>query len=617
MTSDEILTILQIEIDKMNEKALTNQIEYAIFDEKKKKLDLSFCKNVEIKVTYEIKDQSLLNKSMISYYSDLGIDIFDSNDSFFKDICYPFSISNSDIILKDRVSDLFQNYSLCDNGCEYDEIDIANMSVTCSCPIKTEINTEVSEPAFTEMVQNTFKDSNFGVIRCYNLVFNMDYKLQNIGFIIFSIFVIINFICLIYYFIVGFKSITLFVFDEMKKNNYITKFSSPIKKKRSKKEAILLDNSNTNNTYNSRINLKSINAKKSKLNIKENKANKVKIFSKEKSKKGKKKKKSKQPIFIFNYKYNNNYYKCNKSLSSSKAIYKKSNHKPKILNKKQRSTVIKGITKLNKETACPGYYNLIQINANNSLKNKPPNSKFILDNYNYEEALKYENRDFWRIYFICLLSKENILNTFFFKNPLESQTIRISIFIFNYSCDFAFNALFYFNDKISDKYHYEGDSLYYYIFVNNMTITIFSTVVSYLLVKSLNLLTNSKSKIKLLFKEEEQKMRKNKKYQVDNNRKRFIFNTLLKVFKIMKIKIVCYIIIEFLIMLFFLYFITAFCEVYRDTQMSLLYDALISLIISIPIELLISFFISILYVGALKLQIKFLYNIALFSYNLG
>ena len=103
MTEEEILTILQIEIDKMNEKALTNQIEYAVYDEDKTKLNLSYCKNVEIKIKYEIKNDSLLNSTMLSYYSDLGIDLFDSNDSFFKDICYPFSIDDSDIILKDRV----------------------------------------------------------------------------------------------------------------------------------------------------------------------------------------------------------------------------------------------------------------------------------------------------------------------------------------------------------------------------------------------------------------------------------------------------------------------------------------------------------------------------------
>ena len=80
---DDILTILQIEIDKKNQKALTSQVEYAIYNKKKVKLELSFCKDVQIKVNYEIKNQSALNKTMIDYYSNLGIDIFNSKGSFF------------------------------------------------------------------------------------------------------------------------------------------------------------------------------------------------------------------------------------------------------------------------------------------------------------------------------------------------------------------------------------------------------------------------------------------------------------------------------------------------------------------------------------------------------
>ena len=89
---------------------------------------------------------------MISYYSELGIDILDREDLFLNDLCYPFSNSNSDIILKDRVLDIYQNYSLCEYGCEYDKIDIENMSVVCSCQVKTEINTELSPPVFSEIV---------------------------------------------------------------------------------------------------------------------------------------------------------------------------------------------------------------------------------------------------------------------------------------------------------------------------------------------------------------------------------------------------------------------------------------------------------------------------------
>ena len=271
--------------------------------------------------------------------------------------------------------------------------------------------------------------------------------------------------------------------------------------------------------------------------------------------------------------------------------------------------------KLNKEKSFPGYYILIQKNANNSKENKPPKSKYILDNYNYKEAIKYDDRDFWRIYFICLLSKENRLNTFFFKSPLESQPIRISLFIFSYSCDFALNALFYLNQKISDKYHYEGNSLYYFTFINNITISIFSTVFSNVLIKLLNFLTNSKDSIEELFREEEQKMRKNKKYKVDVNRKKYIYNNLMKIYKCLKLKIIFYIIIEFLIILFFLYYITAFCEVYKGTQISFIYDSLTSLLLSFLFDLLLSFFISLLYACAIKLNLKFLYTIAIFSYG--
>ena len=408
----------------------------------------------------------------------------------------------------------------------------------------------------------------------------------------------------------------------MNKKDYIPQAHNPIKKNNNKKNKQNEGKSKSINGYNSGMCLNSFNESKdlNKNKVKNlNKKIKKKKFKKNKT--NNKETNNNQPIFIFNYKYGNNYFKCNnKSKKKSlKRFGNKNIYKTQILNKNKKRKSLKNNntnTKLNKEEKFPGYYNLIQINANNSLKNKPPNSKFILDNYNYEEALKYEMRDFWRIYFICLLSKEKILNTFFFKSPLESKFIRISLFIFSYSCDFALNAFFYFNDKISDKYHYEGDSLYLFILVNNITICIFSTVLSYFLVKSLYLLTNSKAKIELLFREEEQKMRKNKKYKVDTNKKKSIYNNLLEIFKCMKIKIVCYIIIEFLLMLFFLYFITAFCEVYRDTQMSLLYDFFISFILSIPLELLISFIISLLYIAAIKLQIKFLYNISLFSYRL-
>ena len=395
---------------------MTNQIEYAIYNENKTQLNLSYCKDVQITVSYNIQKDSNLNKTKILYYSELGIDIFNNKDSFFNDLCYPFSISNFDIILKDRVLDIYQNYSLCDNGCEYVDLLIENMTAICSCQVKTEINCEVSSPVFSEIVQDTFKDSNIGVIRCYKLIFSFNNKLQNAGFLLFSFFVIINIICFIFYIFFGIKPIITFVFKEMERNNYITRIQNPKKKTKRK-------NNDIDQGYNSSI----IDVFNKEIKDNDNIITKDVKMSDMKSKN-----QNTQPILILNYKCNNHYFKDNKNShnSSKKRLFNTS--KIKFSNTIMR----KKIPKLNKEKNCPGYYNLIHINAKNTLtKMKPPESKYILNNYYYELAIKYETRQFWRIVYICLLSKENILNTFFFKSPLESQPLRLSLFIFTYSSD--------------------------------------------------------------------------------------------------------------------------------------------------------------------------------------
>ena len=52
-------------------------------------------------------------------------------------------------------------------------------------------------------------------------------------------------------------------------------------------------------------------------------------------------------------------------------------------------------------------------------------------------------------------------------------------------------------------------------------------------------------------------------------------------------RVIIFIIIEFILMLFFWYFVTAFCHVYNATQISWLWDSLTSILIRAIIELLI------------------------------
>jgi hypothetical protein len=242
-------------------------------------------------------------------------------------------------------------------------------------------------------------------------------------------------------------------------------------------------------------------------------------------------------------------------------------------------------------------------------------SKYNLEIYSFENAILYDKRKFLQLYYICLLSQERFLNTFCLKSPLEIKSLRISLFIFNYSCDFALNSIFYSNEKISEKYHYNGNKLRLFILVNNITISLFSTIVSIIIIKFLKILTHSKSGINKIFNEINNKSnQKELKYKKNNNNNNFFIERLYKIFKNLKIKIICYIVIEFLILIFFFYYVTGFCIVYQKTQIDWLIDSITSIFLSILFKLFLSFFIAILYIISVKYKSKILFKIAIFLY---
>ena len=131
------LRITQINIKNKDPKSLKENVEYKIYNQFGEVIDLSCCQEVNITIRNKITNTSLINLEEISYFKNMGIDILQINDDFFNDICYPYFDKNSksDMILKDRVSDIYKNYSLCDKGCEYESIDIEKLFVNCNCRV--------------------------------------------------------------------------------------------------------------------------------------------------------------------------------------------------------------------------------------------------------------------------------------------------------------------------------------------------------------------------------------------------------------------------------------------------------------------------------------------------
>ena len=112
-------------------------------------------------------------------------------------------------------------------------------------------------------------------------------------------------------------------------------------------------------------------------------------------------------------------------------------------------------------------------------------------------------------------------------------------------------------------------------------------------------------------------MRNNQNFIVNNKTKKNINKKLMQIFKLLKIKIIIYIIVEFTLMLFFFYYITSFCEVYKDTQMSWAFDSFVSFLLSILTELFTSFLTTVLYLISLKYQLRILYKFVIFFYGIG
>ena len=119
-----------------------------------------------------------------------------------------------------------------------------------------------------------------------------------------------------------------------------------------------------------------------------------------------------------------------------------------------------------------------------------------------------------------------------------------------------------------------------------------------------------------LFRDEEKKMRKDSKYTVNNSTKKKILMDIYEINKILKLKILIFIILETLFLLFFYYLVTAFCEVYQKTQISWISDSFMSFLISFPIEFAVAFLNAVLYKISIIKKSKLLYKLAMGLINL-
>ena len=179
----------------------------------------------------------------------------------------------------------------------------------------------------------------------------------------------------------------------------------------------------------------------------------------------------------------------------------------------------------------------------------------------YEIAVRADKRSYWQYYWSLLKKKQLILFTFWPTNDYNVYVIKVSLFLISFGLYFTINGFFFTDDTMHKLYIDEG--VYNLIF--QIPQILFSTIISTIISMLLKMLSLTEKNI-LEVKQEKDSIKKMEKMKT--------------IEKSLKIKFLLYFIISTLLMLFFWYFISCFCSVYKNTQIVLIKDTLLSYILS-------------------------------------
>ena len=185
-----------------------------------------------------------------------------------------------------------------------------------------------------------------------------------------------------------------------------------------------------------------------------------------------------------------------------------------------------------------------------------------LNQLSYELALKCDNRTYCEYYISLIKTKHSLIFSLFYSNDYNSRIIKIDLFFINFVIYFTVNAFFFDDNTMHRIYQDKGK----FDFIYQLPQIIYSSIISSILNSILKLLALSEDSI-LNFK-------KNKFIKDLEKRNTELNNKL-------KILFLAYFIISLIFLLFCWYYISMFCAIYKNTQIHLIKDTLISFGISL------------------------------------
>ena len=529
------------------------KIEYEVFTKSQlknfEKINLEICKDIPV------------TKSVSINMTKDEIDKYNSSSGYYNDICYTSSSGNgTDISLTDRRNEYTTNFAICGDNCEFVDYDENNGKALCSCSISTSVSL-VSDVKFDkEKLKSNFINfkniANLNVLKCYKLLFS-NKILKNYGCIIISLIMLLEFISIFVFYCYEFNLLKNKIKDIIQAkeldNKYISDKNDP--KKVNKK----------NNRNSNEIKIFGNNGKK-KMKRKSSKINKNKIIEAPPKSKS-----------IIN---KNSYYN----------IVNKNN----TIGKKNSGVIRKSYKKSSKSFSFIPLNNNV-INEKNSEKynNIMKHTDSELNLLPYNEALQNDKRTYCQYNLSLIKTRHLLVFSFCNSEDYNSRIVKINLFFSTFAVNLTINALF-FNDSTMHKI-YEDNGKFNFIY--QIPQILYSTIISSVLIILVKMTALSEKNIIKIKNAKNEELVKIKQSELKSINCKFVF------FFIIIIIFTC----------FFWFYVGCFCSVYKNTQIHLINDTLISFVISLLYPLVIYLIPGIFRIPALNNKEKkeeFLYNIS-------
>ena len=535
------LYILKIDVKQNGLKIpkIVYEVYYPLFDDKLIKLNLTVCSGTKIKLSIPV----LLTEE---------IDIINPYSKFYNDICYTYTSDvGTDISLSDRKNNFVNNnLTVCEEDCKFNGYNYKIFKAICFCKTKINPMAKIRDIIFDKnKLYDSFTNfkniANIKVLKCYKLIFNLDKYMHN-----YANFIMIN--------IIIFFIVTTFIFYY--------------------KDYLLLEKIFNIIIYfktNKKLQKKLLIRKKKEEDIKIKKENQILKTNDLNSEKKKEKKNQNldkssnitaNPIKRIkrNIKIFNNNLITNNISSNNKETFKK-----------MKSSFLS--FKIN-ENDYPYHMNENQIYELFLLINKK--SDVELNDLDYNSAIKIDQRTYLEYYFSLLRTKHFLFFSFWPTFDYNSRTLKIFLFFFSFTLSFMINALFFNDDTMHKIYEEKGA----FNFIYNIPQIVLSSIISGIIkviIQSLALTNSNFINLKL---------------KTDKN----IAIKKQEILKSIKIKFVFYFIISFTLLIIFWLYLSCFCAVYKNTQMHLIKDTVLSFGTSMLTPLVIYIFPGIFRFIALK-----------------